>query len=80
MRFIGILTIVVVLVLIVITVDLVVNPTPVGSECVLDTNILIPDRCVGDCDPIACPPTETVPYMFFFTPASACPEICVDID
>ena len=58
---------------VIIIIDLVAEPT--GSNCMLDTNIILPDRCfVPGCEgDDFCPPATTRPYMLFWTEAASCP-------
>jgi len=54
------------------------NPPPESVGCVLDTEVVLPDSCAAiNCEGFSsCPPVTTRPYLFVFTQAASCPDLC----
>ena len=65
--------IVAVLIGLVIIKDVASTPAPTKGQCILQHNILLPDRCVTGCPggELVCTVT-TRPYAIFFTQAASC--------
>lgn len=59
---------------VIVLADAVTEPT--GENCLLDDNILLPDRCfVAGCEgDDFCPPATTRPYLIFWEEAASCPD------
>ena len=68
------LVIAVVVIIVIVVVDVFTEPE--GADCILDDNIILPDRCfVAGCEgEDFCPPETTRPYLFFWEEAASCPE------
>ena len=68
------LGIAVIVIAIIVVVDVFTEPE--GSNCILDDNIILPDRCfVSGCEgEDFCPPETTRPYLFFWQEAASCPD------
>jgi hypothetical protein len=50
-------------------------PTPPPGQCMLQNNLILPDRCISSCSSgIDCPTTMTRPYLWFWTEAAGCPD------
>jgi hypothetical protein len=67
--------IIVVFVGLVIIKDVASTPAPTKGQCILQHNILLPDRCVTGCPggELVCTVT-TRPYAIFFTQAASCAD------
>lgn len=81
-RFFGIIVgVVVSIIIVLVIVDIISTPVAVDSSCLLDTDIILPDKCVARCDAIfGCPAATTRPYLFIGQQAASCPLACIRID
>ena len=77
-----IVAILVVAVVVIVVVDVTSTPAPDPKQdaCLMDRNILLPDRCLCSREPRPDCTATTRPYLIFFTQAATCASLgCIQL-
>jgi hypothetical protein len=75
--------IVILVAIVLVVVDVATTPSPPKTPqdtCTLVHHMILPDACVCSNPKGQCFPTETRPYLIFWTQAAACPTLGCAID
>ena len=75
----GAMVLGVITVVILVIIDLARTPAkPPPGQCMLQNNLILPDRCISSCPSgVDCPTTMTRPYFWFWTQAAGCPDAVI---